>query len=141
MCGTHIDKETRQEHFVQIKEIQPDGRFQDVARIGDFTARIRHARVLGESPKPEPSVMDAFIKAEPMGQSGASDDDGLDSMMEPVKVPPNVLVLTVESGHLLFLFVNERSDGTYSFIFTSKAVPYGRSELEDPVNQIAVDPR
>ena len=124
---------------MQIKEILFDGRLQDIAVKNDFEGRIKHARVLGNRREPAAASGDTYqrsvhddsdLLAE--DTSGAADD--------LLKVPPHVLVLSVDDGFLHFLFALETENGKVEFMTTRKAV-FSHSGVEDHGRQIAVDPR
>ena len=124
---------------MQIKEILFDGRLQDIAVKNDFEGRIKHARVLGNRREPAAASSNTYqriveddsnLLAEDI--SGAADD--------LLKVPPHVLVLSVDDGFLHFLFAFETENGEVEFITTTKTVVNHR-DVEDHGRQIAVDPR
>lgn len=132
-----------------IKEVQSDGRLQEVASKTFFEARIRHARVFGMPREPAFSY-DQTIKVEDVEAMAISDSNpllpGQSGRMKPrgrarVSVPPQILVLSLDTGSLLFVFAYESADGTVHFMTSSRALPTGPSELEEPGKRIAVDPK
>ena len=138
-----------QTSFIQIKELRSNGLLQDVITKSDFGAKIRHARVFGEPRKPISQGLDEPIKRE----DDMSDIEMPDSMTRsisgfprasrgrPSNIPPQILVLTLDSGDLLFLYATESQEHGIQFITYRKPLPNYRSQLEQVGKHIAVDPR
>lgn len=112
-------------------------------------ARIRHARVFGVPTEPAFSY-NAEVKVEDVEAMPVSDSNpslpGPSEKMEPhgkaeMTVPPQILVLSLDTGSLLFVFAYETADGAVQFTATSKALPSRLSALEEPGKRIAVDPK
>ncbi|KAJ9636698.1 hypothetical protein H2199_007692 [Coniosporium tulheliwenetii] len=112
------------EDFIHVKEILSDGHLRHVTTKADFGARIRAARVFGEQRLP---AMDA--------RETSMDLDNSDM------IPPQILVLTLESKELMFLFVHQEPSGALSFPSSVLPLPDQRSFLEQPGKHLAVDPR
>ncbi|KAK2924087.1 Cleavage/polyadenylation specificity factor, A subunit, N-terminal [Fusarium oxysporum f. sp. vasinfectum] len=88
------------DRFVQISELRDDGQVHEVIRKADFGTRIRNAIVLGGPPKGDiPGAAAASIKTE--------DAD------VPMK----------DTGDAVFLFIQERLDGTLRFVATTFQSP------------------
>ncbi|KAH8736684.1 mono-functional DNA-alkylating methyl methanesulfonate N-term-domain-containing protein [Ilyonectria robusta] len=111
------------DRFVQISELREDGQAHEIIRKSDFGTRIRNAVVLGSPPpdgfdnhpsrliKPEDS--DVLMK-------DATKPPGTE---RPRHLPPQLLVLALESGDCVFLFIRERADGTPEIITTRYESP------------------
>ena len=102
------------ERSVRIKEYVHDGHLRDVALKADFGSHILAARAFGESRKltafSEATGLEAIIKREepePLQVNEATLQT----------VPPQILVLTLESNFLVCLFVHP--DPSYRFGFVS----------------------
>ncbi|KZF23443.1 hypothetical protein L228DRAFT_238011 [Xylona heveae TC161] len=119
------------EHFIHIKELHSDGHLQHVASKTDFHASIRSARVFGIARKPAASGLDAIIKTE----------EGVDMEIDSPQraLPPQVLLLSLSTRELLFLFALDRDDGGVDFFTSYKPLPEQRSFLEQPGRHLAVD--
>ncbi|KAF4465208.1 thermotolerance [Fusarium albosuccineum] len=111
------------DRFVQISELREDGQVHEVIRKSDFGARIRNALVLGAPPEGGPDGTAAgVIKSEDtdvfmQDPARAHDSD----THEPL--PPQLLVVMLETGDAIFLFVRERLDNTLEFVFTKYESP------------------
>ncbi|KPM34735.1 hypothetical protein AK830_g11834 [Neonectria ditissima] len=110
------------DRFVQISELRADGQVQGVIRKSDFGARIRNAIVLGPSPQDGVNVAPRLVKSEdhdaPM--QDATEPHGVEV---PQPFPPQMLVLMLESGDAVFLFVREHADGSLKFVTTQYKNP------------------
>src|SRR5438552_4026501 len=103
--------ELYQEKFVQIRELHFDGHLRDIAIKTDFGSSIRHAQVFGTPRKPTTRGLDVIIKKELEtgsetvngSQSWTQDQRGKSGSELPM-VPPQILVLTLESADIVFLF-------------------------------------
>ncbi|KAI9816208.1 MAG: hypothetical protein M1827_001809 [Pycnora praestabilis] len=128
------------EHFVQIKELLSDGHFRTVITKADFSSRIRSARVFGADRVPATYGQDQVIR--PNGSS----TDGF--MGHPVqektsyyKVPPQILILALESKEIVFLFAYHDTTDRIHFLVNRQPLPSQRSFLEQPGKHVAVDPK
>ncbi|KAI6776079.1 hypothetical protein HG530_000024 [Fusarium avenaceum] len=111
------------DRFVQISELRDDGQVHEVIRKADFGTRIRNAVVLGAPPDDGPRVTSS-------GPVKLEDSDV--PMQDDVKayvpnrhriLPPQLLVLMLETGDAVFLFVKERPDGSLGFVTTTYESP------------------
>ncbi|KAK3368990.1 mono-functional DNA-alkylating methyl methanesulfonate N-term-domain-containing protein [Lasiosphaeria ovina] len=127
------------DHAVQICEFRRDGQLKDIIRKNDFGSRIRNACVIGsfdikddegdEPQWPPPAV--TTEDDEPMS-SGFS-------QRRPVsQLPPQLLMVTLECGDCVFLFVRAGSGGKPEFVESRFASP--RYQLIYPGFHLAVDP-
>ncbi|KAI9789194.1 MAG: hypothetical protein M1816_006328 [Peltula sp. TS41687] len=138
--------------LILIREVQSDGSLKDVASRRLSDARIQHARAFGVPRGPERSfsypttkVKDEDEEAMPTShsnpfsphQSEVSKQHGKAQMT----VPPQILVLSLDTGSLLFVFAYECADGTVQFTASSRPLHRSLSELEEPGKRMAVDPK
>ena len=139
---------------MQISEFRKDEQLHPVARKSDFGSRIRNARVVGsvsDRPRSEDPVADSILKGEDedisasasMSTSGsaipvprASGTSGADGHL---KLPPQLLVLILESGITIFLFVRQGQHGGMEFVTSRFNSPVPRKI--HPGFHFAVDPR
>ncbi|KAL9572739.1 hypothetical protein ACKAV7_003138 [Fusarium commune] len=135
------------DRFVQISELREDGQVHEVIRKADFGTRIRNAIVLGGPPKGDiPGAAAASIKTEDAdvsmkdvaeaseakeakeaseaseGSEGKEGKEGKEAEEKRV-LPPQLLVLMLETGDAVFLFIQERLDGTLRFVATTFQSP------------------
>ncbi|KAF2137166.1 uncharacterized protein K452DRAFT_302199 [Aplosporella prunicola CBS 121167] len=116
------------EDFIHIKEILSDGHLRHVASKADFGSHIRAARVFGEPRK--------FIHPPMIEQPQSPMEIDYTEV-----IPPQILVLTLESQELIFLFAHQNPDGTIDFWSSAVPLDANRSFLEQPGKHLAVDPR
>ncbi|RBA13929.1 hypothetical protein FPRO05_02721 [Fusarium proliferatum] len=141
------------DRFVQISELRDDGQVHEVIRKADFGTRIRNAIVLGGPPKGDiPDAAAASTKTEgadvPMKDvaeaskakeakeakeasegeegkvaKGAKGAKEAKEAKEKRALPPQLLVLMLETGDAVFLFIQELFDGTLRFETTTFESP------------------
>jgi len=122
------------DNFVEIKELMSeDDHLRDIVIKADFGSTIRAARVFGTARKPTVAGLDALIKAE-------SEEMDLDVPSGP-KVPPQILVVALESKELVFLFAIDNDQGHVDFVTSRRPLPEQRSYLEQHGKHVAVDPK
>ncbi|KAB5572120.1 mono-functional DNA-alkylating methyl methanesulfonate N-term-domain-containing protein [Coniochaeta sp. 2T2.1] len=134
------------DHYVQIRELQPDGQLQDLLRRNDFGSRIRNATVIGSIPdNPQKDEKDGrtFSGVPIKSEDGdvvmdAADGSPSSSTHHPAALPPQMLVLLLECGDTVFLWIRPRQDGTPEFAHSS--FPSPTSQLVSPGFHMAVDP-
>ena len=120
---------------VEVKELSGDCHLEDVAVKSDFGSTIRSARVLGAPVAlPESYGLDAIIKSEELDEM-VLDADG------PLQIPPQILVLALESKMLVFLFAFYDRHDKIQYISSQRALPPQRSYLEQLGKHMAVDPK
>lgn len=119
---------------MQIRELGQNVELEDIARKQDFGSRIRNACVIG-LPSYDPSdTNEVYVKDE---------DDDFD-MLDSVKpahrgtLPPQLLVLVLEQGDLVFLYLEVA--GFKNIIFVSHSEPIPDSRLVLPGYHLTVDP-
>lgn len=110
------------EDFVQVKEASADGRLHHVA-FQATNSHIRDAAILGCPPA------EGDRPSEPKGKGRGN----------PSSLPPDILVCTLETGNLLFMWAEDRPDGTSQFRIISFALPIDTSYLRTFGKHVAVD--
>ncbi|KAJ4327263.1 hypothetical protein N0V84_002276 [Fusarium piperis] len=113
---SHNDVAFVGDHFVQISELRDDGQVHEVIRKADFGSRIRNALVLGTPPEGGPDgTASSVIKTEDTDilMQDASKPHETDARQP---LPPQLLVLILESCDMVFLSVQELPDHTPEFV-------------------------
>ncbi|KAE8450543.1 hypothetical protein EG329_006274 [Mollisiaceae sp. DMI_Dod_QoI] len=130
--------------FVQIKELRSDGLLWEVVQKEDFGARIRNAAVIGSISAYE---KDPDTRFETTQVKSEEEDVGMDQD-EPThrsassgrrSLPPQFLVLQLETGDLIFLMLQATGLGQPQFITSRFGVSKSMLRLQ-PGTHIAVDP-
>ncbi|KAK4231288.1 mono-functional DNA-alkylating methyl methanesulfonate N-term-domain-containing protein [Podospora fimiseda] len=121
------------DHSVQICQLRTDGRLKEVIRKTDFPCRIRSACVIGASrsktgDEAQVDTLTPIIKPDP----------GLPFSATQSQLPPQLLMLVLENGDSVFLFVRTGSDGKNEFIAEHFQNP--RASSPDLGFHVAVDP-
>ncbi|RCI13928.1 hypothetical protein L249_8068 [Ophiocordyceps polyrhachis-furcata BCC 54312] len=113
-----------QDWFVQISELRRDGQVHQVARKKNFGSRIRSAAVLGHS-------LEHGLDEEAPTGFFKFDDDGSVIMADAPdhpQLPPQLLVLMLESGKAVFLFLRDQPGSPIDFVTATfalnRAIPY-----------------
>lgn len=114
--------------FVHIKQLTEHYHLDVVASDYAFDARIRAAKVF--SIRREEPNEDLFIKDE-FGRDDAADRDD----------PSQLLVLSLDSNELLFLYLESDGFGSYRFVHQSCPVPTFDRVLSQPGEYLAISPR
>ncbi|KAK3688142.1 mono-functional DNA-alkylating methyl methanesulfonate N-term-domain-containing protein [Podospora appendiculata] len=114
------------DHFVEIRELQADGQFKDIAKKTDFGSRIRNASVIGSS-NAEPIVKTEHSSTPPEVSSQAS------------LLPPQLLLLVLECGDCVFIFLRPTPGDEFEFVSTRFA-SRKEQQLNYPGFHLAVDP-
>ncbi|CAK7273077.1 hypothetical protein SEPCBS119000_005460 [Sporothrix epigloea] len=159
----HMDVAIIGDHYVQISEMGRDGRLRNIIRKTNFGSRIRNAQVIGASPEnaaEEDEVgLETNVKTEEDAtlmecddfQSGVGDSDGSNDITNGKapsqsrrhlatsrRLPPQQLLIVLESGDCIFLFIEEQADSKFEFVSTHYR-PFGR-RIVQPGFHLAVDP-
>ena len=132
------------EHTLELKELLPNGTLRAVVEKEDFGSGIRAARTIGDpgldARIPPTAGIDSIIKQE-ASEEVARMSHGLQ------EAPPQILVLTLESDLLVFLFAYQDLLDRVRFVTYSKAL-FNIKNTEQPENtiyksgkHIAVDPQ
>jgi hypothetical protein len=117
------------ENEVRIKEILPNGDLRRLTTIKNFPSQIRAAAVMGEELE-----LTATMKMED------SQDDYKTKRVASRGLPPQVLVLALESSELRFLIFDAACPTGVHFWQTSFPLPIFRTLLKTPGRTISVDP-
>lgn len=123
------------EDYVHLKEIHKDGHLCHIATKSDFDSRIRAARIFGEPKKAElQEQLDADLPSSSNVSSAKLDQTQSDGI-----IPPQVIVLTLESRKLMFLYAQQDDTGAVKFCQSTLAFPPGKTFLEQPGKLLTVD--
>lgn len=114
------------DHFIQVKQVGEEGHLQHVAHKTDFDARIRAANVFGLT---DSSEEDVLVK-----------DEKDDATAQSTTAPPQLVVLTLDSNDLVFLYLITNSDGSLRFVQQSCPMPTFDRILYQPGEHLAIDP-
>ncbi|KAI8960068.1 mono-functional DNA-alkylating methyl methanesulfonate N-term-domain-containing protein [Daldinia sp. FL1419] len=131
------------DHCVQICELGRDRQLHDVVKKKDFGSRIRNAVVMG-SPQ--------YLRKAGEGNEDSTHiktEDGNPDMVDMgttlpgfrdvnTKLPPQILVLVLERGDLVFLFLQQGPDNSWVFFTSTQRIPAQR--LVCPGFHMAIDP-
>ncbi|KAK0629772.1 mono-functional DNA-alkylating methyl methanesulfonate N-term-domain-containing protein [Bombardia bombarda] len=137
----HNDVAFVSDRAVKICEFQEDGQLRDIARKNDFGSRIKNACVLGSvkidghSNGPFPQFT---VKPEDGDDLPMSELSTLNSSNRMSSLPPQLLILVLDCGDCVFLYLRTASDGTPEFV--TSAFPSPREQLVYPGFHMAVDP-
>ncbi|KAL1305304.1 hypothetical protein AAFC00_002207 [Neodothiora populina] len=123
------------EDVIHIKQIHDGGHLRHVATKADFDCRILSAKVLGQVTYEEDDDSDSGIKAERNENPGQP-------FPETTRLPPQCLVLVLETHQLVFMYACEDAMGSISFEMTSNVpLPAFPSLPQQLGKHLAVDPR
>lgn len=120
---------------MQIRRLDHDGHFHDVARKNDFDSPIRNACVIGANGFEARTVGSPELLAQMQDGSG---DVSMADAMDPGTIPRQLILLALESGDLMFLFA--RNVGTDVEFITSHSRLANRRRIEEPAMHLKVDP-
>lgn len=123
------------ENFVQLREFHYDGPLADVTARINLGSQILAAKVISADTEPIPfleQVLDQQQETERYIIRGQAIDDSL---------PPQILVATVASGHIIFLYAKEFSVGDVRFVYGRRAFLPQAVTGRSFGRQVAVDPR
>ena len=124
------------ENFVHIVEIQQDGHLRYIGTKSDFGSRIRAAAVVGRRVEEHDEPYLPFIKGENLGSVTGDESSGPDT------VPPQMLVVSLESGELRFIFAKQNhAAADLDFFESSTSLPLAIPAIQQPGKHLAVDPR
>jgi hypothetical protein len=124
------------EDAIQLKEIHRYGHLRHVATKSDFKGRILAARVFG-GPRAVPvSLGSSLPRKQTLNRERRSitGDEGL-------TLPPEVMVLTLTSRTLMFLWARHAPTGAVSFSQRIVRLPAGISQFDRFGTFLAIDPK
>ena len=124
------------EDAIQLKEIRDYGRLRHVATKSDFKGRILAAKVFGDPREIPVSVRSPLPTKQTLhrGRRSMTGD-------EELALPPEVLVLTLSTRTLVFLWARHTPSGSVSFIQRSVSLPAGSSSSSRFGAFLAIDPK
>jgi replication-dependent DNA damage repair protein MMS1 len=130
------------EDFIHIKQMLPTGELCHIASKTDLPGRIRSANIIGkhiepEDPSQNPSS-DPFLANSPPVKEESNPTP--DTLHKPQVIPPHFIVLSLDEGHLMFLYVKWfPHHGVVEFHESRHPVPMDNSLARQPGCFIAVD--
>ncbi|CAN8103139.1 unnamed protein product [Discula destructiva] len=127
------------DHYVQISELR-DGQLHNISRKCDFGSRIRNAKVIGSSPaivQGEEYATNGFHNTHTDDNVAMTDIDSFGSPSESRSLPPQLLLLVLETGDCVFLFLRPVGD---AFEFVAEQHHVESARLVRPGFHLAVDP-
>ncbi|RDW58079.1 hypothetical protein BP6252_13490 [Coleophoma cylindrospora] len=134
------------EDFVQVRELQSDGHLCDVIRKENFGAKIHNVRVIGSENAYRRDPDTPYHHVSPT----KNDDDDADMRYEAGRhlreqlnlprpsvevLPPQALVLHLDSGDFVFMYLRQTESGGLEFISTRRRV--AKPMLSSPVTRAA----
>ncbi|KAK1479472.1 thermotolerance protein [Colletotrichum abscissum] len=134
------------DRYVSINELRKDGQLQEVLRKNDFGCRIRNALVIGNKYEHFRVVPDDpghdHIKSEDEDDDTHMADIGSGSGISTShgQFPPHLLLLILESGSFVFLFI-KRDDERDTLEFVASPFHNPARRLGHLGFHVAVDPR
>lgn len=123
---------------MQVSELRRDGQLHEVLKKNDFSSRIRSAVVLGDSL--EHGLDDDAHAGMTNPEKATQFMDYSKTSKKPTRVghlPPQLLVLMLESGSCIFLFIRDRLAGDLEFFDIKYECPTRLAYLG---YHLAVDP-
>lgn len=122
------------EDFVQLKEVCQYGRLRHVAVKTDFRgARIVAAKVFG------PSSDQGLIQSTPQMLVIRKHSRSMQGKVQVL--PPQVIVLTLSTRTLMFLWCHQHQNGTVAFAQKTVRLPAGSSRFDRFGAFLAIDPK
>jgi hypothetical protein len=125
------------EDSVHIKEIQAYGHLRHAATKSDFTGRILAAKVFGEPRKVQ--VHTEYGK--PWKKAAVHAERRSFTAHETDALPPEIIVLTLSSRTLMFLWARQTQTGSVHFHQKTFGLPAGTSRHDRLGSFLAVDPK
>ncbi|KAM0327926.1 hypothetical protein ACHAQA_005324 [Verticillium albo-atrum] len=129
------------DHYVQINELGEGGELREVLRKSDFGSRIQNAHVIGNTFE----RLEAGDSEVAFGQLKQEDEEaqmdshlGLHPGPTHAALPPHLLLLVLENGTFVFLFI--RRDGE-QFEFVASEFHHADTRLGTLGYHVAVDPK
>ncbi|KAJ4289192.1 hypothetical protein N0V90_011534 [Kalmusia sp. IMI 367209] len=126
------------EDFVHLKEICDYGHLRHVASKSDFKGKILAAKAFGDPRKVEintseqsPLLTRASLHRERKSMTGE----------EEVTLPLEVIVLTLSTRTLMFLWAKDNPTGPTTFVQRMVQLPTAASQFNRPGQHLAIDPK
>ncbi|KAK6441793.1 hypothetical protein LTR95_001987 [Oleoguttula sp. CCFEE 5521] len=114
--------------FIHVKQVKRGGQLDHVISKCDFSAHIRAAKVFSIDPNPPEDALFGFK------------DEDEDLRLTKQSHPPQLLVLTLSSDEILFLYLEEASPGKLRFVHQAAPVASMERTLFQPGEHLAIDP-
>ncbi|KAK4193918.1 mono-functional DNA-alkylating methyl methanesulfonate N-term-domain-containing protein [Podospora australis] len=124
--------------FIQICELQVDGRLREIIRYNNFASRIENAAVVGTFDIDETAASSSqhTIKVEDSpSQFGLPQHV---SQSPDSQLPPQMLMVVLEGGDIAFLYLRSDPNGNLQFVIYCEAT--GGQRIAHPGYHMAVDP-
>jgi len=118
------------EDFIHIKQVKHNGHLEHIATKDDFGSRILAAKTFSLDHDP-PSNGVEFIKSEPESSKCGTAKSNL---------PPQFVVLTLDSEDLVFLYLKQQDDGSFEFAHQTCPLPAFQESIHRVGPHLAVDP-
>ncbi|KAK0714621.1 mono-functional DNA-alkylating methyl methanesulfonate N-term-domain-containing protein [Lasiosphaeris hirsuta] len=129
------------DHEVRVCELRRDGQLKEIVRKSDFGSRIRNACVVGsfdiKDDDGDETSLPPSVKTED-NDSTSFQFSASNAAGNPPQLPPQMLLLVLECGDSVFLFVRPGSDGWPEFAMSRFVSP--REQLVYPGFHLAIDP-
>lgn len=127
-----------QETFVELHLLNDKGRLRRVGAKSDFRGNIRHAQVFATQ-----KLGSGYTPPQPdstQSQGVSMQLDGDDDRKQTL--PPHLLVLTLDSGYLAFVYAKDSGvQRDVEFVVSMRRIGPGGSHLSHLGRAIAVDPK
>jgi hypothetical protein len=124
------------EDTVHLKEIRDYGRLRHVATKTDFKGRILAAKVFGDPREVPLTVGSPLPKKQALHRARRSMTGDEEHVL-----PPEVIVLTLSTRTLMFLWAQHTQTGTSTFMQKTIILPAGSSTFDRFGAFLAIDPK
>lgn len=118
------------EDFIHVKQVIHNGHLEHIATKDDFDCHIKAAKTF-DLDADSPDNGEDFIKTE--SASGKKNDTKFD-------LPPQLVVLTLDSDDLIFLYLKLDETGHLQFVHQTCPMPTFESRIHQTGDHLAVDP-
>ena len=122
------------DRFIQLLELQRTGFLEEVEIKTNFGSSILAAKVIGYSEHEAEDFVDVVVK-----QEHKSEDGDFLTDRDSTELPPQLLVLVLESKDILFLYAKNNRDGSVDFHVARRVLPIEVSTLSRYGELVAVD--
>ncbi|KAF1949504.1 hypothetical protein CC80DRAFT_555226 [Byssothecium circinans] len=121
------------EHSIQLKEICDYGHLRHVTTKSDFKGKILAARMFGDPRKVKVSTFEQSPFVHRARRSATSEEE--------ITLPPEIIVLTLNSRVLVFLWATHNQKGSAKFVQMTARLPPAYSLFDKLGPHLAVDPK
>ena len=118
------------EDFIHVKQVRHNGHLEHIASKDNFGFKIAAAKTFSLDHDP-PGDGDEFIRTEP--ESSRCEDAKSD-------LPPQFVVLTLDSDDMVFLYLKDQGNGSYGFAHQACPMPSFEESIHRVGHHLAVDP-